>query len=245
MSKYVAAMFADRDKTLIKWQKDNGEVGHTTFDPNLAECKEILKTFPIIKLEENFINFEREEDKVRNILEVYKNNQKSVDMILENWNLFDHSDQKFFRLNQVVDDWKLLEDNWDVLKELFSTPEEIQTRIIFKKNKEKILHLIDNWDFVNNSLVESDSYKEPEIIEKVVYKEVAKDITVESLKNISEDKEKFFKMKLEIFEMPEVKKSKDRNWKAKMRKASSTFALLGALNEGLENLKNESNESQD
>ena len=52
-------------------------------------------------------------------------------------------------------------------------------------------------------------------------------------------------MKLGIFEMPEVKGSKDRAWKAKMRKATSTLELLGALNEGLENLKNESDESQD
>ena len=52
-------------------------------------------------------------------------------------------------------------------------------------------------------------------------------------------------MKLGIFEMPDVKNSKDRAWKAKMRKATSTFGLLGALNEGLEKMKNESSESQD
>ena len=98
---------------------------------------------------------------------------------------------------------------------------------------------------VNNELKENDGYAKPEIIEKVVEKEVSKDITLDAIEKISNDKEKFFKMKLGIFEMENVKNSKDRAWKAKMRKATSTFALLGALNEGLEKMKNESNESQD
>ena len=59
MVKYVAAMFTDRSKTLIKYQTDEGNVGHTRFDPKNQECKDILKIFPLIKLEENFINFER------------------------------------------------------------------------------------------------------------------------------------------------------------------------------------------
>ena len=65
------------------------------------------------------------------------------------------------------------------------------------------------------------------------------------IEKIGNNKEQFFKMKLGIFEMPDVKNSKDRAWKAKMRKATSTFGLLGALNEGLEKMKNESSESQD
>lgn len=295
MVKYVAAMFTDRSKTLIKYQTDEGNVGHTRFDPKNQECKDILKIFPLIKLEENFINFERNEEKARRAVEVYQNNQTIVDKILENWDLFNHTDTKFFRLEKLVAEWEMLEGEWEKLPRvtqviskdiLFDMPEEKFSKLmqlvdnwklfdhewgkfqkvikilkhydkyekfanevdnynIFKEKQDKIMHLIDNWDFVNNELKEKGDYVKPEIVEKIIEKEVSKDITLDEIEKIGNNKEKFFKMKLGIFEMPDVKNSKDRAWKAKMRKASSTFALLGALNEGLEKMKSESNESQD
>ena len=315
MVKYVAAMFTDRSKTLIKYQTDEGNVGHTKFDPNNQECKDILKIFPLIKLEENFINFERGEDKAKRAVEVYQNNQTVVDKILENWDLFNHTDTKFFRLEKLVNEWKMLEGEWEKLprvtqvisedalfkmsnkkfskfvqfisKDIFlDLPEEKFSKLmqlidnwklfdhewgkfqkvikilkhydkyekfanevdnynIFKEKQDKIMHLIDNWDFVNNELKEKGDYIKPEIVEKIIEKEVSKDITLDEIEKIGNNKEQFFKMKLGIFEMPDVKNSKDRAWKAKMRKATSTFGLLGALNEGLEKMKNESSESQD
>jgi len=315
MVKYEHAMFTDRSKTLIKYWTSEGNSSFTKFDPNNQECKDILKKFSLIKLEENFINFEREEDRVFTAVKTYRDNKEIIDRIVDNWQLFDHTDTKFFRLNKLISEWEMLEGEWEKLprvaqviskdilfkmsdKEfakfiqliskdiLFDMPEEkfaklmqlidnwklfdhewgkFQTVIkilenfdkydkfaieidnynIFKEKQDKIMHLIDNWDFVNNELKESGGIVEPKIVEKIVEKEVSKDITLDAIRNISNDKEKFFKMKLGIFEMPEVKGSKDRAWKAKMRKATSTLELLGALNEGLENLKNESDESQD
>lgn len=59
----------------------------------------------------------------------------------------------------------------------------------------------------------------------------AKPINLENILGISDNAEDFFKLKLEIFELDEVKTSKDRKWKASMRKATSTLELLSLLNE--------------
>ena len=59
----------------------------------------------------------------------------------------------------------------------------------------------------------------------------AKPINLENIIAISDNPEDFFKLKLEIFELPEVKGSKDRAWKASMRKATTTLELLALLNE--------------
>ena len=315
MVKYEHAMFTDRSKTLIKYWTSEGNSSFTKFDPNNQECKDILKKFSLIKLEENFINFEREEDKVLTAVKTYRDNKEVIDKIVDNWQLFDHSDTKFFRLNKLITEWQMLEGEWEKLpriarvvsqdaifkmsdKEfakfiqlmskdiLFDMPEEkfaklmqlidnwklfdhewckFQTVIkilenfdkydkfaieidnynIFKEKQDKIMHLIDNWDFVNNELKEKGDYIKPEIVEKIIEKEVSKDITLDEIEKIGNNNEQFFKKKLGIFEMQDVKNSKDRAWKAKMRKATSTFGLLGALNEGLEKMKNESSESQD
>lgn len=58
---------------------------------------------------------------------------------------------------------------------------------------------------------------------------VEKPITLASIRSLPDDAEAFFKLKLEIFELPEVKNSKDRKWKAAMRKATTTLELLGLL----------------
>lgn len=65
------------------------------------------------------------------------------------------------------------------------------------------------------------------------------------LMKMHDDKEKFFKIKLAIFEMDAVKSSKNRQWKSAMRKAVNTFALFGILQEGLEGLEDEQAESVD
>lgn len=69
-------------------------------------------------------------------------------------------------------------------------------------------------------------------------------VSLQSIRDLANDKEGFFKIKLEIFDMPEVKESKDREWKAKMRKAETTLELLGILHLGLES-ENEQDESED
>jgi hypothetical protein len=71
------------------------------------------------------------------------------------------------------------------------------------------------------------------------------DVTLESIKEVGNDQEKFFKLKLEIFELQEVKNSKNRPWKAKMRKATTTLELLALLYEVYSTLENEEGERQD
>ena len=303
MTKYVAAMFADRNKTLIKYQTDDGATGHCTFNPGIQQCRDILKQFSLIKLEENTINFERAEDLALQSLKKYNANKEKIDKILEEWdlfdhentkfdrihkileewNLFDHDNTKFDRLRRVVTDWDILSGSWnkmskvalilkatekdsgpntvtkiaEILKHFEALKEwsginqddpnvkEQDVKKIFMKNRRQILEMIDKWDFIKNEPVNKDTPLQTEFVEKIVEKQVSKPINLKAIQRLERNKEDFFKLKLEIFEMSEVKGSKDRAWKAKMRKTTSTIALLGALNEGLEKMKSESNESQD
>ena len=70
-------------------------------------------------------------------------------------------------------------------------------------------------------------------------------VTLTEIINLGKNPEDFFKLKLEIFELPEVKGSKDRQWKASMRKATTSLELLALLNAADVNLESESSESQD
>lgn len=70
-------------------------------------------------------------------------------------------------------------------------------------------------------------------------------VTLNEIVNLGKNPEEFFKLKLEIFELPEVKGSKDRQWKASMRKATTSLELLALLNAADVNLESESSESQD
>ena len=71
------------------------------------------------------------------------------------------------------------------------------------------------------------------------------EMTLQSIKEIGNNAEAFFKLKLEIFELAEVKNSKNRTWKAKMRKATTTLELLALLYEVYSTLENEQGERQD
>ncbi len=55
---------------------------------------------------------------------------------------------------------------------------------------------------------------------------------------ISHNKDDFFKFKLQIFELDEVKKSTNREWKANLRKAKSSLELLAFLHQELPDLGN-------
>lgn len=72
-----------------------------------------------------------------------------------------------------------------------------------------------------------------------------KPVTLQVIKDIGNSPEDFFKLKLEIFELPEVKNSKNRKWKASMRKASTTLELLSLLYEVYSTVENEQGERQD
>jgi len=70
-------------------------------------------------------------------------------------------------------------------------------------------------------------------------------IGIQEIKDIGNDQEKFFKLKLEIFELPEVKSSSNRDWKARMRKSTTTLELLATLYEVYSTVENEEGERQD
>ena len=74
---------------------------------------------------------------------------------------------------------------------------------------------------------------------------VEKEVTLQSIRDLGNNAEDFFKLKLEIFELEEVKASKNRQWKAAMRKATTTLELLGLLHEVYATLENEEGERQD
>lgn len=71
------------------------------------------------------------------------------------------------------------------------------------------------------------------------------EITLKDIQMIGNDQESFFKLKLEIFELPEVKNSGNREWKASMRKATTTLELLALLYEAYSTLENEAGERLD
>lgn len=61
--------------------------------------------------------------------------------------------------------------------------------------------------------------------------------------DIHNDKQRFFKLKLEIFERPEVNTSTDRAWKSSLRKAATALELLNLLYSKLPDLSNAPSES--
>lgn len=73
----------------------------------------------------------------------------------------------------------------------------------------------------------------------------AKPITIQNIKELGNNAEEFFKLKLEIFELEEVKNSKNRKWKASMRKATTSLELLSLLYEVYSTLENEEGERLD
>jgi hypothetical protein len=72
-----------------------------------------------------------------------------------------------------------------------------------------------------------------------------KDVDLKMIQSIGNDQEAFFKLKLEIFELPEVRNSGNRAWKASMRKATTTLGLLALLYEVYSTLENEAGERLD
>jgi len=93
----------------------------------------------------------------------------------------------------------------------FNKAEEESMRLFneFSKHPEEIM------DYINSGI-------SPTVVEE-------KPLNLASIMAISDAPEDFFKLKLEIFELPEVKASKDRKWKASMRKATTTLELLALL----------------
>lgn len=57
--------------------------------------------------------------------------------------------------------------------------------------------------------------------------------------SISHNKDNFFKLKLQVFEIDDVKASSNRPWKTKLRKAQSSLELLALLYQELPDLGNE------
>lgn len=74
---------------------------------------------------------------------------------------------------------------------------------------------------------------------------VEKPITLANITSLADNAEDFFKLKLEIFELPQVKNSKDRKWKAAMRKATTSLELLALLGTVAAAPESESSEQQD
>ena len=74
---------------------------------------------------------------------------------------------------------------------------------------------------------------------------VEKSVTLTNIISLADNAEDFFKLKLEIFELPQVKNSKDRKWKAAMRKATTSLELLGLLSKADAVPESESSEQKD
>lgn len=107
---------------------------------------------------------------------------------------------------------------------------------IFKENIDTITAIIDKrWDDVDVT----------PITEGLDISAQKSSVGIQTIKDIGNDQEKFFKLKLEIFELPEVKASSNRDWKARMRKSSTTLELLATLYEVYSTVENEEGERQD
>lgn len=62
--------------------------------------------------------------------------------------------------------------------------------------------------------------------------------TLESIINLGQNEKEFFKFKLEVFEIAEVKNSKNRTWKSSMRKTKNALELIALLHQELPDLGN-------
>lgn len=108
----------------------------------------------------------------------------------------------------------------------FNKQEAIRQRY-FQKFVERFDEIV---DYLDSGVVPSTAPEEPE------------PINLKAIQGIGNDPQDFFKLKLEIFELDEVKNSKNRQWKAKMRKATTTLELLALLYEVYSTLENEEGE---
>lgn len=130
-----------------------------------------------------------------------------------------------------------------IVKEILSEfPEEVLEKNYVEFNKSESIRQRYFQKFVErfDEIIE---YIDSGIVPQAAAKE--KEINLLSIKEIGNDAEKFFKLKLEIFELEEVKNSKNRQWKASMRKATTTLELLSLLYEVYSTLENEAGERLD
>lgn len=127
-----------------------------------------------------------------------------------------------------------------VVKQLLAEiPEEILEKNYVEFNKQEAIRKGYFEKFVErfDEIIE---YLDSGIIPEAPARE--KEINLQTIKDVGNDAEKFFKLKLEIFELEEVKNSKNRQWKASMRKATTTLELLSLLYEVYSTLENEAGE---
>ena len=121
-------------------------------------------------------------------------------------------------------EWKDWKDNkrkiTDLEEQLRVKPKEV----IVEKEVEKI--------------VEKETIKEVPV-EKIVEVEKILPTTLNIILNLANDKATFFKLKLEIFELEEIKNSKDRDMKASLRKAKTVPELLAHLYSAIPDLGSE------
>lgn len=130
-----------------------------------------------------------------------------------------------------------------VVKQLLAEiPEEILEKNYVEFNKQEAIRKGYFEKFVErfDEIIE---YLDSGIIPEAPARE--KEINLQTIKDVGNDAEKFFKLKLEIFELEEVKNSKNRQWKASMRKATTTLELLSLLYEVYSTLENEAGERLD
>lgn len=94
-----------------------------------------------------------------------------------------------------------------------------------------------------------ENYKEwkrwRDVFKTGAYEEVSSPISLKGIYNIADDKEKFFKLKLEIFELDGIKTHKDRKLKSALRKSQTVPELLGYLHQAGLDLDSELNGSLD
>lgn len=139
---------------------------------------------------------------------------------------FDPNAQKHSKeVNEILKEFPVIELEKNYAD--FNKAEEWKMRMYqtFLERADEIL------EYINSGIT-------PEIVE-------AKPINLQTIKEIGNSPEDFFKLKLEIFELDEVKNSKNRQWKAKMRKATTTLELLSLLYEVYSTVENESGERLD
>lgn len=180
--KITNARFTDHRRELIVFEFEHeGQTyqHYVNYDPDLPDCKKILKKFPIQKLEKNFIEFYEEQDKAQADFKMFQKNKTEIMAIIEQrWH-----DLPMPANSEILGDLKI----------------NIQAR----------------------------------------------DISVKDLIGISNDEEKFFKLKLEIFELPEIKAYKNTKLKSKLRKSTTFLELAANLHEVYCDIDSEQDESQD
>lgn len=214
----IYARFVDTSKSLIFYQymdrdADAIDPRYVSFNPDEEECAIVLERFPVEDLEANYYAFVMNQEKLNQNFAHFMEHKEQIEKIIENPEYIDTLEKAKIQLEKFN---AMRAAGEFVKKDDIIAAQQIQADAVAEME-------------IQRAEGEAEPYMPgPDLLKY--------------LQNLHMDKEAFFKIKLAIFEMSQVKDSKDRAWKSAMRKSMTTFELIAALQQGLDDQQSEQDE---